>query len=88
LVGLQHLDGAIEAVTVERLAALEQHHELLEQPADALGVVALARDRDLVPPHVDGDGEGGLDDLEELIALAQQVHHEVVAGNQDFELRR
>ena len=53
-----------------------------------LGVVGVAGDRDLVAAHVDRDGERVLDEPEQLVAVAQQVHHEVVPRNEDLELGR
>ena len=40
LVGAHHLDGASHARRLEALALLEQQHQLLEQMADAVGLVA------------------------------------------------
>ena len=55
---------------VEALALLEQHDELVEEPADPLGVVAL--DGDLVAAgHDAGAGEGLLDQPQQLVALAR-----------------
>ncbi len=68
------------------MALLQQQHELLEEPADDLGLFAL--DRDLVAPHVDlGARERALDLAEQLVALAEQTHHQVVAGDVDVNLR-
>ena len=76
----------VDARRLERVALLQQQHELLEQPADPLGVVA--RDGDLVAPDVDLDvAEGRLDKAQQLVALAEQADHQVVAGNADLDLR-
>ena len=70
---------------LEALAPLEQQHQLLEQVPDLVGLVA--GDGDLVAPHVDLDaGERGLDDAQQLVALAEEVGHEVVAGDGDLDL--
>ena len=61
---------------------------LLEQAADALGFGGVAGDGDLVAPHVDLDGEGVLDQSQELVALPEQAHHEVVARNENLDLSR
>ena len=86
LVGLHHLDRAADVGRVEGMAPLEQQHKLLEELAGPLGLVAL--DRDLVAADHDlGVGaEGGLDLAEELVALAEQPGHEVVAGDEDLDL--
>ena len=34
------------------------------------------------------DGERGLDEAQQLVALAEQAHHEVVARNEDLDLGR
>ena len=70
---------------LEPVTLLQQQHELLEQAADPLGVVAV--DGDLVAAHVDHRvGEGALDEAQQLVALAEQRAHEVVAGNADLDL--
>ena len=52
---------------------------------DLVGLVA--GDGDLVAPDVDLDaGEGGLDDAQQLVTLAEQIGHEVVAGDGDLDL--
>ena len=52
---------------------------------DPLGVVAL--DGDLVAPHGDAHvAEGPLDQAQQLVALAEQAGHEMVAGNEDLDL--
>ena len=72
---------------VEALAPLEQHDELLEEVADLVGVVAT--DADLVAPHQDlGAAERRFDDAQQFVALAQEIHHEVVAGHEDLDLGR
>ena len=82
--GAHHVDDATHVGAVDRLALLEQEHELLEQAADRLGVGA--GDRDLVAAHVDGGvGEGVLDDAEQLVAVAEQARHQVVAGHDDVD---
>ena len=85
LVGIDHVDRAAHDRGVDRMALLQQQHELLEQPADDLRV--FAGDRDLVAPDMDlGAGERLLDRAEQLIAMAEQAHHEVVAGDADADL--
>ena len=74
-----------DAGRLEALAPLEQQHQLLEQAADLLGLVA--GDGDLVAPDVDLDaGERRLDEAQQLVALAEEADHEVVAGNGDLDL--
>ena len=59
--------------------------ELLEEPADLLGVGA--GDRDLVAAHVDvGAGERPLDQAQQLVAVAEQARHQVVAGDDDVDV--
>ena len=86
LVALHHLDAAADALAVEGVAALDEQDELLEQPPDPLGVVGVTGDGDLVAADVDRHREGGLDQAEQLVALAEQIHHEVVPGYEDLEL--
>ncbi len=68
------------------MSTLDQQHQLLEQPADPFGVVGVTGDGDLVAADVDRHGERGLDEAQQLVALAQQVHHEVVSGYEDLQL--
>jgi hypothetical protein len=65
---------------------LEEQDEFLEQATDALGVLSL--DRDLVAAHVNVSTEGLLDEAKQRIALAEEPDHEMVAGNEDFDLGR
>ena len=88
LVALQHLDAAADALAVERVPGLEQRDELLEEPADALGLVGVAGDGDLVAADVDRDGERGLDQAEQLVALAEQATMRWLPGYEDLELGR
>src|SRR5438309_1236819 len=83
-VGLHHVDRAGHVHRVERVALLEQQHQLLEQPADAVGVGAV--DGDLVAPHERLGVEGRLDQPQQLVALTQQAHHVVLAGDEDLDL--
>ena len=71
LVGFQHLDRATEVVAVESVALFEQHDELFEQAADAVGVGRLAGDGDLVAAHEDVDRERAFDNAQQLVALAR-----------------
>ena len=82
---VHHVDGPVHLDGVEALARLEQDDQLLEQGTDPFGPVAL--DGDLVPP--DGDPhivERPFDQPQQLVTLAEQAGHEVVAGNEDFDL--
>ena len=80
-----HVDGAHDAGRLEALAPLEQQHQLLEQVPHLVGLVA--GDGDLVAPHVDLDAaERGLDHAQQLVAVAEEVGHEVVAGDGDLDL--
>ena len=70
---------------LERVSLLQQHDQLVEEPPDLLG--ALAVDGDLVAPHVDRRvGERRLDQSQQLVALAEEAHHQMVAGNVDLDL--
>ena len=66
----------------------EQRDHLLEEAGDTLGFDLVAADGDLVAPHVDRDGERVLDEAQQLVALAEQTHHEVVARDEDLDLGR
>ena len=80
-----HVDGAADVRGVEPVALLEQDDQLLEQRADPLGTVSV--DGDLVAPDRDTNAvEGLLDQPQQLVALAEQAGHEVVAGNEDLDL--
>ncbi len=80
-----HVDGAHHAGRLEALTPLEQQHELLEEVPDLVGLVA--GDGDLVAPDVDLDAaERRFDDAQQLVALAEEVGHEVVAGDGDLDL--
>jgi hypothetical protein len=63
---------------------LEERDHLLEQAADAVGFGIVAPNRDLVPAHVNGHGERVLDEPQQLVALAEQPDHQMVAGNEDL----
>ena len=47
----------------------------------------VAGDGDLVAAHEDLHRERGLDQAQQLVALTEQTHHEVVARDQDLDLR-
>ena len=80
-----HVHGAAHRGRLEPLALLHQHDELLEQGPDPLGLRAV--EGDLVAPHVDRDvGEGGLDDAQHLVPLAEEGRHEVVGRDGDLDL--
>ena len=82
---LHHLDRASHVGRIEPVALFQQRDELLEQMPDALRLGAL--DGDLVATHVDVRAvERLLDDTEQLVALAEQAHHEVVPGDEDLDL--
>ena len=87
LIGLHHLDRTTEVLAVELVALLEQHDHLLEQPADALDLVAVAGDVDLVAAHEDLHRELGLDEAQQLVALTEQTDHEMVARHEDLHGR-
>ena len=68
------------------MALLQQRDELLEQPTDLFGVLAV--DGDLVAPHVHGGvGERGLDESQQLVLGSEKAHHQVVPGHVDLHLR-
>ena len=82
---VHHVDGAVDLDRVEALTRLEQDDQLLEQGAHPFGTVTL--DGDLVAPDRDADiVERALDQPQQLVTLAQQAGHEVVAGNEEFDL--
>ena len=84
---LHHLDRPSDVGGVEPLAALELGDELVEDPADLVGIGAV--DRDLVAAHPDRRVvELPLDEEEELVPLTEQPDHQVVAGNVDLQLGR
>ena len=88
LVRLHHVDGARHARRLEPMALLQQDHQLLEQPADPIGLGRIAVDRDLVAADVDLDiAERAFDQPQQLVTLTEQTGHQVVAGNGDLDLR-
>jgi len=64
---------------------LEQDDELLEQSPDAVGLDLVTGDRDLVAADVDRNRERVLDHAQQLIALAEQANHEMVARDKKFD---
>ena len=88
LVGLQHLDAPTHVLPIQLVALLDEHDELLEEEGDAISVRSLARDGDLISPHENLHRERVFDHPQELVALAEQVHHEVVPRNEDLDLGR
>ena len=87
LLALDQLDRAADGRRAELVTALEQPDELLEQQPDALGLPLGAGDRDLVPANDDLGVERGLDELQQLVALAEEGDHALVSGNQDLDVR-
>ena len=86
---VEHVDGAVELHRVQAVTGLEQDDELVEEGGDPLGrggpLGAASVDGDLVAPHGDPHvGERSLDLAQQLIALAEETGHEVVAGNEDL----
>ena len=88
LVGLHHVDGAADVGGVEALAPLEQ-----ERPAPRTGgptwsassplmLISLPRTR------ISTSAERLLDEAQQLVALAEELHHQVVAGHEDLDLGR
>ena len=74
LVRLHHVDRAGHARRLESMTLLQQDHELLEEPADAIGLDGIAVDRDLVAAHVDLDiAERAFDQPQQLVALTEQT---------------
>src|SRR6185503_18846751 len=87
LVGLHHLDGPRDRGRLEPLTGLQEEHHLLEQATDLLRVVAA--DGDLVASDVDlRVGVRAFDQAQQLVALAEEGAHQVVAGNADLYLGR
>jgi hypothetical protein len=82
---VHHVDGSVDLHGVESLARLEKEDELLEQRGHLLGAIPL--DGDLVAPHADADiVEGLLHQTQQLVPLAQEAGHEMVAGDEDLDL--
>ncbi len=76
------LDDPCHPVGVERLALLNEDQQLVEDGPDEGRVGLRPRDPQLVPAGNDPrQGEGLLDLAQEHVALAEQIHHEVVARN-------
>src|ERR1019366_9850219 len=74
---------------VEALPGRQQDDELVEEGGHPVGVAGGVGpgglDGHLVAPHGDVHvGEGILDLAQQLIALAEETGHEVVAGNEDL----
>ena len=62
-------------------AALEQLHQLAERALDVDGVAAV--DDDFVAAHDDGRaGKRRLDGAQDLVVLADERGHQVIAGNE------
>ncbi len=88
LVGLDHVDGAAD-VGRRRGAGPPASSSTSSSNSRPTRSASPPSSADLVAPHVDGGvGEGGLDEAEQLVALAEQARHEVVAGNEDLDLGR
>jgi hypothetical protein len=87
LVGLDHLDRAADVGGVETLPPAQQEDQLVEEPCHPVGVGAA--DGDLVASHEDlGVGERRLHEPEQLVAVAEEGHHEAVVGDEDLDLGR
>jgi len=67
--------------------AFEQEHHLFEQPADERGLVVGTGDCDLVAAHEDLDWERPFYLAQELVAVAQEAQHQVVARHEDLDGR-
>ena len=70
------------------MARLEQRDHLLEEATDPFGFDLVAANGDLVPAHVDRDGEGAFDEAQQLVALTEQPDHQVIARDEDLDLGR
>ena len=81
-----HRDRLPDRILREVVASLQELEELLEDAADALGLVGGPRDRDLVASNEDVCAEGAFDELQEGIALAEQGDHRLVTRDQDLHL--
>ena len=69
------------------VALFEEQHQLLEEAPDCSASAAPA-DCDLVAPDVDRYRERGPTIRSSSMALAEQAHHQVVAGDEDLQLGR
>src|SRR6266511_740833 len=77
---------APHGVEGEDLALLHQLEEFGEDPLGERVVSRGTGDGDLVAPHVDVAGERALDELEHVVAGAEQVDHLLVVGDRDLRL--
>ena len=69
------------------MSLLQDREHLLEQEGHLVRVALLARDRDLVASHQDLGVEGRLNELQQLVALAEEGHHGRVPRNLDLHPR-
>ena len=80
LVGLHHVDRPVQGPLIDVQPALEQGDYLVEHPSDGGGMLPV--NGDPVAPDMDlRSGKRPLDTSEQHVALADEVRHEVVAGN-------
>src|SRR5438067_2653823 len=64
----------------------QDREELLEQPPELVSLTLPARDRDVVAADDDLGVERVLDELQQLVAMAEQRHHRLVPGDDDLDL--
>ena len=82
---MHHVDGAVDLDRIEALAGLEEDDQLLEEGGHPFCTVPI--DGDLVPPDGDtGAVECPFDQPQQLVALAEEAGHEMVAGNENLDL--
>src|SRR4029450_1963082 len=79
-------DGLSHGSWCERVSLLHQRDQFLEHPPDALGFLVRAGDRDLVAADDDLGVERGFDQLEQLVSLAEEGNHGLVAWDEDLDL--
>src|SRR4029453_19494481 len=86
LVPLDELDRSADGRRRQLVSPLEQREQLLEEHADAFGLVLRPGDGDLIPPDHDDRVERGFHELEQLVALPEEGDHRLVAGYEDLHL--
>ena len=80
LLALDQLDRAADRGGVQLVSPFEQRDQLLEEQRDALDLDLGAGDGDLVAAYDDLRIERGLDELQQLVALAEEGDHALVPG--------
>ena len=62
---------------------LQHEHEFFKEFGDGCDFAVGALNRDLVAPHMNPDWKRAVDEVQQFVALTEQIDHEVIARHED-----